>query len=123
MDPKASFPPPALEHLAARMGLTIAWDLLEPVRGPDGGWDLERTAAESARVAALEAEWALADQANASSAGYYPISMGYGARLAYGGAMFGTAFTQLDRAERKKEAAAGLKRVLEVLRSRDRDAG
>ncbi|MFH1468156.1 MAG: hypothetical protein ABIO70_27465 [Pseudomonadota bacterium] len=119
MDSRPSFPPPEIEHLAEVLGLQIAWDLLDPVRGPDGDWDLDRTATESARIAAMEHEWALTDQANAGSEGYYPRSMGYGARLAFGAAMSGAAWAQLDRAERKKEAAARLRRVLEALRIRD----
>jgi hypothetical protein len=123
MDPRPQFPPPAIEHLADELGLRIAWDRLDPVRGPDGGWDLERTATENARTAALECEWASTDQANAGSEGYYPRSMSYGARLSHGAALFAAAWTRLDHAEHRKEAAERLRRVLEILRTRNQGAG
>lgn len=123
MDGRPSFPPPDLLRLAEDLGFDIAWDLVDPVRGPDGVWDLDRTVTETSRVAALEYEWALTDQADAGSEGYYPRSMGYGARLAYGAAMFGGACARQDRAERKKQAAERLSRLLEALRTRGQGPG
>jgi hypothetical protein len=106
----------AIKALALELGLDIDWDLIRPVLARDGSWDLERTIAENARTAELEFEWAITDQVNAGSEGYYPRGMGIAARMSYGAAMHSGAHDRMVQAEYKREAVKRLREVLAAIR-------
>lgn len=110
-----------IEAKAQEAGIEVDWELIDPVLDADGNWELARTVAQNARSAELEFGWAIDDQVNASSSGYYPRGMDRGARMTYGAAMHGRAQGRLERAEAKRRAAEALAKVLAAMEDNSDD--
>ena len=100
---------------AEQMGLTIDWSLVTPQLA-EGGWDIERTLAQNRRSAELEFDWAITDQSNVGSDGFFPRGMERSERTAWRGVIFRSATDRLERAERKRDHVERLAKVVERLR-------